>query len=165
MNERGRPGIEASLLPQLPVCLYSDTDLGQRFHFNMAFHVALRLTMELAERCRDLLLRHYSDSGDLGDGGDQGEGGEERGTRGQREGVNGDPQTGSAAEEAPIMGSEDAAVAENITFDLCSLSEEQLVCLDDVSVLLPAMRVWAEWLAAQEDLWCPLLSPQNKSDL
>ena len=55
--------------------------------------------------------------------------------------------------------------AGNVTFDLNSLSEEQLCCLEGVSMLLPAVRVWVDWLAGQEDFWLPFLSPQNKEDL
>ena len=76
----------------------------------------------------------------------------------------------SLAEDTPTSstsdtGSEVTTEMGNVTFDLRSLSEDQLHSLEEVSVLLPAVRVWLDWVAGQEGFWLPFLSPQNRTDL
>ena len=152
------------------VCVSTDTESGQSYYCNLAFSVATQLTVELVERCRVLLETLHTSVGasDHGAGvGEGGEGGGEKGGRGDSSfGVSGGALRDDAISSSTSdRGSEVATEVDILTFDLASLSEEQLSVLEEVSVLLPAVRVWVEWIARQEDLWLPLLSPQSKTHL
>ena len=69
----------------------------------------------------------------------------------------------SSTSDSPSLGSE--VTGEEVHFDVTSLSEELLCSLESVSLLLPAVRVWLDWLVKQEPFWVSFISPRNRKDL
>ena len=133
------------------MCVLSTDSLsGQTYYCNLAFHVAVHLTQELVNRCKTLPLPREQE-GDV----------EERG-RTEEDGVDGSVDEGKST---CGVGSEVTVEEGRVVIDLQSLSEEQLSFLAEVSVLLPAVRVWVEWLVIQEGFWLSFLSSQNTADL
>ena len=172
------------LPPHLP-SLSTDTEAGQRYYCSLAFRVALLFAQHIVERCSELLPP--TPPGREATGRQKG-GGEAAGAVALGETVEGSDQevlgsleervsqlavkdgsyssslTGtSSTSDSPSLGSE--VTGEEVHFDVTSLSEELLCSLDSVSLLLPAVRVWLDWLVKQEPFWVSFISPRNRKDL
>ena len=99
--------------------------------------MAVQLTAELVERCVALVR------------------GEDTATSaGEDTATSADSLSGEAT------GSEVDVQAGNLTSDL-----SEGVCVEEVSMLLPGVRVWLEWVAEQEELWSPVISRENRTHL
>ena len=169
----------------LPLPFTADDEAGRRYYCGLAFSLAAQFTaalMDTGSRLLDSLpddsrLRRAGAVGDLSGSEEdsQSSGGKTKGEPKPGMPCNSKESTSSLADSdsqsRPSQVSDDTA---NISGRIdCARPETRLAdaspavlrVLDVLSLLLPTVRVWFDWLVLQRDLWLQFLSAVQRSVL